>query len=146
MSLFLLHYRTAWNDHFPETNLPNYNSQTYTSRQSPSGTNVYVSNCLFISITSSSAGSALYCTSVTYFLVEFSSFISCKTSSSNYGAIYFHNSGGQSVLHGVCGYNCCTTGGYNYQFGYIEVKNDASSKNYVNYSSIVRCMNTNYGS
>jgi hypothetical protein len=142
MSVFPKHFKTTWNDHFPETNLPNYNSQTYTSRQSPSGTNVYVSNCLFISITSSSAGSALYCTSVTYFLVESTSFFSCKTSSNHHGAIYFYNSGGQSVLYEVCVYDCCTTGGgYNYQFGYIQVGNLATSKNYVNHSSISRCVN-----
>jgi hypothetical protein len=146
MSSFLLYIRTAWNDYFTSTNTTQLNSQTFFSKQTPSGTGVYISNCLFSSIRSSDAGGALYCTSVIYFLVEFSSFISCKTSSSNYGAIYFYNGGGQSVLHGVCGYNCCTTGGYNYQFGYIEVKNDASSKNYVNYSSIVRCVNENSGS
>jgi hypothetical protein len=134
-----MHIRTAWSDYF--TGTPTLLQTTeYNSRQNPSGTGVYISNCLFSSITSSDTGGALYCTSVTYFLVESTSFFSCKTSSSR-GAIYFSNSGGQSVLHQVCAYDCCTTGSNNYQFAYIYVKNDASGKNYVNYSSIVRCVN-----
>jgi hypothetical protein len=140
--VLLQYFRTAWNDHFPGTNSPNYYSQKYTSRQNPSATSVYVSNCLFISITSSSAGGALYCSSVKYFLVESTSFFSCKTSSTSYGAIYFYNSGGQSVLYEVCAYDCCTTGGgYDYQFAGINVGNAASYKNYVNYSSISHCVN-----
>jgi hypothetical protein len=142
MSVLHKHFRTAWNDYFPETSPANtYSSQKYTSRQNPSVTSVYVSNCLFGSITSSSQGSALCCTSVTYFLVESTSFFSCKTSSNHFAAIYFQNSGGQSVFYEVCAYDCCTTGGaYGYQFAYTEVGNVASNKNYVNYSSISRCV------
>jgi hypothetical protein len=141
MSVLLLHFITAWNDHFPETNPTNQHlSQTYTSRQTPSGISIYVSNCLFLSITASSDGGALYCTSSSYLLVESSSFFSCKTSGS-FGTIYFSNSGGQCVLYEVCCYDCCTTNGNYYQFGYIQVNNAASSKNYLNYSSIVRCVN-----
>jgi predicted outer membrane repeat protein len=139
MSSLLLFVRTAWDDYFTG-NPTNHSSQTYTSRQTPSGTSVYISNCLFDSFTSTSDGGALYCTSVTYFLVESSSFFSCKTSSS-YGAIY--NSGSQSVLHMVCGYDCCSTSSNHYQFGYIRVNNAATSKNYFNYTSIVRCVNEN---
>jgi hypothetical protein len=136
-----LYFRTAWNDYFPATSTTNLNSQTPTSRQTPSDTGVYVSNCLFRSISSTSDGGALYCTS-TYFLVESSSFISCNTSSNNGGAILFQNSGGQSVLHEVCGYDCCSThSSYQYyQFAYIYVINSISSKNYINYSSISRCV------
>jgi hypothetical protein len=133
--------RTAWLDHFPPTS---FISQTYTSRQIPSNAGVYVSNCLFRSITSSSHGGALYSTSVTYLLIESTSFFSCKTSSSNGGAIFHQNSGSQCVLHEVCGYDCYSTytGTYSsYQFAYIEVNNAASSKNHVNYSSVVRCVN-----
>jgi hypothetical protein len=137
----LQYVRTAWGDYFTG-NPTNLSSQTYTSRQTPSGTSVYISNCLFNSFTSTSNGGALYCNSVTYFLVESTSFFSCKTSGS-YGAIYFSNSGGQSVLYKVCGYDCCTTNSNSYQFGYIYVNNAATSKNYVNYSSIVRCVNEN---
>jgi hypothetical protein len=140
--VLLLHFRTAWNDHFPEANPTNtYYLQTFTSRQTPSDTSVYVSNCLFRSITSSSHGGALYSTSVTLLLIESSSFSSCKTSSS-YGAICFSNSNsGQCVLHKVCGYDCRSTNGNSYQFAYICVKGVASSKNYANYSSITRCVN-----
>jgi hypothetical protein len=143
MSVFLLYYRTAWNDYFSTTNPTNLKSQTYNSRQTPSNSSVYVSNCLFNSIVESNQGGALYCSSsVTYFLVESSSFFSCKTSGGYGGAIYFSNSGGQSVLHEVCGYDCCTTNSNDFQFAYILVNNAASSKNYVNYSSITRCVNS----
>jgi hypothetical protein len=135
--------RTAWSDFFhnyPETNLK---TQTYTSRLSYSSTSVYVSNCLFISCSSGSAGGALYCSSTTL-LVESSSFFSCTTSDTWGGAIRV--SGGQFVLYEICGYNCYSTysGSTGYstgQFAYIYVTNTASNKNYVNYSSIVRCVN-----
>jgi hypothetical protein len=147
MSVFLLHFRTAWSDYFPATTTTNLNQQTYYSRPSPSGSNIYVLNCLFISISSTSGhGGALYLTSVTYFLVESTSFFSCKTSSGYGGAIF--SSGGQSVLHTVCGYDCLSThSSYPYyQFTWVDVNNAISSKNYVNYSSISRCVNVNSGS
>jgi hypothetical protein len=129
-----------WNDYFSGSPVTTLTPQEYKSRQTPPGTSVYVSNCLFNTFTSESTGGALYCTSVTYLLVELSSFFSCKTNSQNGGAIYFSNSGGECVLHGVCVYDCCS-GSSSYQFAYIYVKNVASSKNYVNYSSITRCVN-----
>jgi hypothetical protein len=144
MTVLLIHSRTAWNDYFSTTNPTYLSSQTYTSRQTPSDSNVYVSNCLFNSITSSSQGGAICCTYVTAFLVESTSFFSCKTNSGFSGAIYFANSEGQSVLHGVCGYDCIT-GSSNHQFAHIEVSNSVLSKNYVNYSSITRCVNHNSG-
>ena len=62
--------RTAWSDYFTGTPT-NYNSKTYGSRQTPSGTSVHISNCLFRSITSADQGGAVYCSnSATYFLVE----------------------------------------------------------------------------
>jgi hypothetical protein len=138
----IMYERTAWSDYFTGTPT-NYNSQTYETRQTPSGTSVHISNCLFRSISSTSQGGAVYCSgSATYFLVESTSFFSCKTSI-NQGAIYFYHSAGEGVLHSVCGYDCCTTNGNNYQFGHIRVNNAISSKNYVNYSSIVRCVNGN---
>jgi hypothetical protein len=144
MSLFHLHYITAWNDYFSVNGPTNFDSKTYSSKQNPSNSYVYFSNCLFISITSTSGhGGALSCTSATHFLVESSSFISCKTSSGYGGAIYFSNTNnGQSVLYNVCGFDCYST--YSspyYQFAYLYVKDDATSKNYVNYSSITRCVN-----
>jgi hypothetical protein len=142
----LIHSRTAWNDHFPATNPTTFNSILYTSRHAPSGTNIYVSNCLFRSMTSSSYGGALYSTSATYFLVESSSFFSCKTSDLYGGAIYFSNTnGGQSVLYKVCGYDCVSTytgsGNTHGQCVYIIANNAASSKNYIVYSSFVRSVN-----
>jgi hypothetical protein len=142
MLKFKVYIRTAWDDYFTGSK-NNYNLKTYGSRPTLSGTSVYVSNCLFISITSTSDGGALSCTSVTYLLIESTSFISCKTSSQYGGAIYFDNSSGQCVLHEVCGYDCCSTytGTYTYsQFAHISVNNAITSKNYVNYSSISRCV------
>jgi hypothetical protein len=144
MSAFLVHFRTAWNDYYSTTNPTNYNSKTYTSRQTPVDTSVYISNCLFNGFTSTSGnGGALFCsTAVTYLLIESSSFFSCNTTSQYSGAIYFSNNNGQSVLHKVCGNDCCSTYGYNphCQFAMITVNNAATSKNYVNYSSIARCV------
>jgi predicted outer membrane repeat protein len=143
--MFLLHSKTAWNDYFPGINPTNLPSQTYTYRPTLSGPNVCVLNCLFSSITSTGHGGALYCsTSISYLLVESTSFFSCKTSSGYGGAIYFSNTNsGQSVLHEVCGYDCCTTDSTCCLFDYIYFKNDISSKNYINYSSISRCVNEN---
>jgi hypothetical protein len=135
--MFLRYFRTAWNDHFPATTTTNLNKQTHTSRPAPSGSNLYVSNCLFKSITSENSGGALYLTSISYFLVESTSFFTCKVNSGSGGAIYFSNNGGQSVLHAVCGYDCCSSPYY--QFAYIGASNVASSKNSFNYSSIARC-------
>jgi hypothetical protein len=142
MSILLLYLRTAWNDHFAGTYSTNNNSQLYTSRQTPSDTNLYVSNCLFRSITSSDVdGGAMHCTSVANLLVESTSFFSCKASGYG-GAIYFNSiNSGQCVLYEVCGYDCCTTTSKNSQFVLIYVYNVVSSKNYVNYSSISRCVN-----
>jgi hypothetical protein len=144
MPVFLLYFITAWSDHFTVTGPTNFDSQTYTSRQTPSDSYLYFSNCLFKSISSSSTGGALSCTSTTYFLVESTSFFSCKASSSSYGAIYFSNGNSQSVLYGVCGYDCSASSSY--QFAYIYVNNAASGKNNVNYSSISRCVNENSNS
>jgi hypothetical protein len=142
MLTLLMHIRTAWNDYFTGNTTPQQ-PKLYKSTQTLSGTNVYFLDCLFISITSSNHGGAFYCTSVTYLLVESSSFFSCKTSIQHGGAIYFSNSGGQCVLHEVCGYDCCSirSGSSHYQFASIYVNDAASSKNYMNYSSIVRCVN-----
>jgi hypothetical protein len=139
MYVLLLRIRTAWNDYFPGTSPTNtYDSQTYTSTLTPSGTNVHVSNCLFRYMTSPSNGGALSCTSATYFLVESSSFFSCKTTNGYGGAIYFVNTNsGQSVLYGLCCYDC-NTNPHDMVF-HTEAKNIESSKNYINYSSVSRC-------
>jgi hypothetical protein len=140
-------FKSVWNDYFSGTTSPTLDSNQYNSRQTPSSSSVYVFNCLFNSFTSGSDGGALYCsTSVTYLLVESTSFFSCKTSGQG-GAIYFYNTNdGQCVLYGVCGNDCCTTSSTDGQFAHIVVNNGASIKDYVNYSSIVRCVNENSGS
>jgi hypothetical protein len=139
-----MYSRTTWDDYF--TGSPTLiQKNDYTSRQTPSGTNIYVLNCLFRSITSSSSGGALSCSSVTYFLVESTSFFSCKASSYG-GAIHFTNTNsGQCVLHEVCGNDCCSSssGGH---FIWTDVNNAASSKNYINYSSFAHCVNENSNS
>jgi hypothetical protein len=134
----------SWSEYFtgtPETTLV---PGEYDSRQTPTGSSVYVLNCLFNRFTSGSNGGALYLTSTTYLLIESSSFFSCKTSSSKGGAVYFSNSSGQCVFHNVCGNDCFSTYSSSYssgQFAYILVNDGASSKNYFNYSSITRCVN-----
>jgi hypothetical protein len=136
-------YRTAWNDYFPGTTPSNYFYQLYTSKQTRSEAYLYILNSLFRSIASSDYGGALYCNSATFMLIESTSFFSCKLSGGGGqgGAIYFYNSGSQCVLYGVCGYDCSTTTDWDYQFAIIYVSNSASVKNYVNYTSISRCVN-----
>jgi hypothetical protein len=133
--------RSAWNDYFSGTSQPQIINQQ-TTRQTPSNQCVHVLNCLFQSVTATSAGGAVSCISpVTYLLVESTSFFSCKTSAERGGALYFYNqNNGQSVLHTVCGYDCSTSGSYGQHIA-IFVGNTASAKNYVNYSSFSRCLN-----
>jgi hypothetical protein len=140
-----MYIKASWSDYF--TGTPNIiQKNEYGERQTLSGTNVYVLYCLFKSITSTSEGGALYGSSVTYLFVESTSFFSCKTSGNVGGAISFYNSGsGQCVLHEVCGYDCystCTSTS-NHQFANIYVSDAASSINYVNYSSVTRCVSEN---
>jgi hypothetical protein len=146
MLTFMMHKRTAWNDYFTGSPTSTFSNE-YRNRQTPSVTNVYFLNSLFISITSSSSGGALYCNPVSCLLVESTFFFSCKTNGYSGGAIYFSNTGsGQCVFNKLCVYDCCTTSSYSGQFSYIDVKNDATSKCYSNYSSFVRCINSNSGS
>jgi hypothetical protein len=134
-----MNFLTAWSDFYNSQQPTPINKQKHTSKLNLSDASVYVSNCLFVSITSTGNGGALFCSSsVTYLLVESSTFFSCKTSSYG-GAIYFSNSNnGQSVLREVCGNDCCATSNSDGLFCRVFVKNDATSKNYVNYSSITR--------
>jgi hypothetical protein len=140
----MVHSRTAWNDFF--TGSPTVlQTNLYEQRQTPSAANVHVLNCLFRSVASSSSGGALYCsTSVTCLLVESSSFFTCKTSSGNGGAICFSDTGsGQCVFYKVCGFDCSAPSLG--KFSRVHVYDVSSSKNYVNYSSIVHCINENSG-
>jgi hypothetical protein len=138
--------RFVWNEYFTVSPATAHVYSEYSSRLNYSSGSVYVLNCLFNRITSGSYGGALYCSgSVTYLLIESSSFFTCRTSAKYGGAIYFQNTNnGESVLHEVCGYDCCSTytGDVPYdQFALIYIKNVASSKNYFNYSSISHCVN-----
>jgi hypothetical protein len=138
--------RFEWNDYFSGTSIATTEQGSFTSRRTHSTSSVYVINCLFNNCNSGSAGGALYCTS-NYLLVESTSFFSCKTSSGAGGAIYFTNTGsGQCVLYGVCGYDCIITSGSWGIFARIVVYNSAMNKNYVNYSSITRCVEVNSNS
>jgi hypothetical protein len=131
----------SWNDYFTATPVTTFSQVSYNYRQTPSDSNVYILDCLFSAIASANSGGALYSTS-NYLLIESSSFFSCKTSSGDGGAIYFANtSSGECVLHSVCGYDCNSASSSNGQFARIYVQNTASSKSFVNYSSITRCVN-----
>jgi hypothetical protein len=150
--MFLIRVRTVWNDYFPGYSpSQTFATTKYTTVQSTSSTNVFVSNSLFSGCTSASHGGALSCSdSVQRLLIESSSFFSCSTSSYYGGAIYFSNTNtGECVLYKVCGNDCCSTytssNSYG-QFTYINVQNTVSNKNYVNYSSISRCVNHNSNS
>jgi hypothetical protein len=137
--------KLEWSDYFSGNPTTTLGPGEYKTTQTYSVSNVYILNCLFNGCTSGSNGGALYCSSsVTYLLVESSSFFSCKTSGSEGGAIYFSNtSNGQCVLHKVCGYDCYSTytSSYSYgQFARIYVRDAASNKNYANYSSVARCV------
>jgi hypothetical protein len=151
MSVFILRVRTAWEDYFPGSSpSQTYATTKYTTTQSSSSTNVFVLNCLFIGCTSTSNGGALFCSSsVQRLLIESTSFFSCSTSNNYGGAIFFQNTNsGESVLYKVCSNDCCSTytsSSYG-QFAYIYMQNSASSKNYIDYSSISRCVNHNTNS
>jgi hypothetical protein len=150
MLTLLIHTRNAWNHYF--TGNPSLiESNEYGTRLTLSDTNVHILKCLFRSITSTSGnGGALLCTSTTYLLIESTSFFSCKTNGQYGGAIYFYNrNSGQCVLYEVCGYDCCSTysSDSTYDlFARMDVKDSDSSKSYVNYSSISRCINGNSNS
>jgi hypothetical protein len=135
------HPKSAWNDYFTATPVTTFGPGEYNSRQYPTASNVHVLNCLFNTFTSESYGGALYCANK-FLLVELSSFFSCKTSGRDGGAICYDNSnGGQCVLNGICGKNCSSST-YG-QFSRMYVDGYPSYKNYVNYSSISRCVNEN---
>jgi hypothetical protein len=143
--------KLEWSDYFSGNPTTTLGPGEYKTTQTYSATNVYILNCLFNGCTSESNGSALYCSnSVTYLLVESSSFFSCKTSGKDGGAIYFSNTyNGQCAVNKVCGYDCYSTytsSSYSYSFGQfarVYVSDSASNKNYVNYSSVARCVNSN---
>jgi predicted outer membrane repeat protein len=127
------------------TNIEQYSDPKYTSRITPTSNNVYVHNCVFQDCSSSSSGGAIYCGSTVYkFLVEQTSFTSCKTSSGNGGAIYFYSTSyGECVLSKICGFDCSPTTSSSGQFAYTYTKNDVTCKHHINDSSITRSINMN---
>jgi hypothetical protein len=132
----------GWNEYFDGTPVTTFNYSQYTSRQYSSSSSVYVLSCLFNNCNVPSGdGGALSCsTSVTYLVVEYSSFFSCKTNSGRGGAIFFFNTdNGQCILYSVCGFDCYSANTYGV-FACNYVRNIASSKNYVNYTSVARCV------
>jgi hypothetical protein len=134
----------GWSEYFTVSPTTTVSYSEYSSRLSYSSGSVYVLNCLFNGITSGSHGGALSCSSsVTYLLIESSSFFTCRTNAKYGGAIFFDNTNsGEIVLHEVCGYDCYTT----YAnapfdlFALINVNNAVAKKNHFNYSSISRCV------
>jgi hypothetical protein len=113
----------------------NFTGPIYTSRITPSTSDVYVHDSVFSYCSSTSNGGALYCDSnVLRLLIEQSSFISCRSSSSYGGTIYFSNSGsGEYVLSRICGFNCSSSSNGCYgQFLYVTSK----YRSHINESSI----------
>jgi hypothetical protein len=143
--------KTAFDDFYGpgNTNIKDYKNTKYTGQITPTDQNVYVHDCVFQSCSSSSDGGAISCGNTVYkLLVEQTSFISCKTSSSNGGAIYFNSqTNGECILSRICGFDCSSTYSDSYgQFSNTYTKNDVAYKNYINDSSITRSSNWKKGS
>jgi hypothetical protein len=127
------------------TNVKQYSDPKYTVGITPTDQNVYVHDCLFQSCSSSSRGGAISCDSSVYKLLVYqASFISCTTSNSCGGGVYFSSTTyGECIFSRICGFNCSSTysSGSSYgQFAYISIKNDATYKNHVNDSSITHSL------
>jgi hypothetical protein len=77
-------------------------------------------------------------------LVEQTSFISCKTTSSYGGGIYFYSTtNGECILSKICGFDCSSkySSGGEGQFTYIYTRNSPTFKNHLNDSSITHSLN-----
>jgi hypothetical protein len=113
-----------------------YKEPQYTQTITPKENYVYVHDCVFSYCLSSSSGGALNCGNSVYkLLVEQTTFISCSTSTSNGGGIYFNSqTNGENILSKVCGFNCSSTG--NGPFAFVYTKNNVTFKNHVNDSTI----------
>jgi hypothetical protein len=131
--------KLSWNDYFTGTVSPTITPGQYSSTQTPTSSNVYIFGCFFINCTSSSGGGAVYCSSTAkYVLVESTTFLTCRSNGDG-GAIASYNT--ENVFNRVCGNDCCTLGASYGQFTHKDTSGSATSKNYINYSSIVRCVN-----
>jgi hypothetical protein len=130
------------------SNLETYSEQQRkgsTTAYVPSKSDVYISNCLFETCTSSTYGGAVSSssTSVNRMMIEGSTFTSCKTTNTRGGGIYFYNTNnGECVIFHTCCFDCSSKySGTSYntvgQYAFIQTKsNDASFKNEVNESTI----------
>jgi hypothetical protein len=114
----------------------NYTGPQYTQTLSPNANDVYVHDCVFSYCSSSSNGGALFCSSSVYrLLIEQTTFISCSTSGSYGGGIYFLSTTyGECVLSRICGFNCSAKS--TSHFAYVEIKNNVNNKNHFNDSTI----------
>jgi hypothetical protein len=125
----------------------NFTGPEYTQSITTNAQNVYVHDCVFRDCSSTTEGGALSCgTSVNRLLVEQTSFISCKTSSSKGGAIYFYStSNGQCVLSKICSFGCnLSYSGYNLGMcAYIYATSNNNYKNHVNDSSVIHSLTKN---
>jgi hypothetical protein len=129
--------KIAFSDFYGQSYSPReYKGPQYSQTVTPNENYVYVHDCVFSYCSSSSNGGALNCGSSVYkLLVEQTTFISCSTSSSYGGGIYFYSTtNGECVLSKICGFNCLSTG--NGLFAYVYTKNDVSYKNNVNDSTM----------
>lgn len=112
----------------------------YTTRITPSESNVYVHQCSFVNISSETAGGAIGCKeSVLKLLVAQTSFALCTTCDYCSGAIDFDNvNNGQCFLREICGYQCTTKQSqYTHgQFSALKVKDDPDFFNQVNDTTI----------
>ena len=119
-------------------------TQTYISgatRITPSAGSVHVKHAIFKDLSPTQNGGAIYCSSVSLFLAEYTSFISC-TPTGQGGAMYLIITG-ECVLSKVCGFCCLAINNY-YLFDYIQVSQDITKKNQIIDSTICRTETESY--
>ena len=105
-----------------------------------------VANCIFSDISSDQDGGAIGCsgtstTGVQRIYIEETTFTTCKTTNINGGGIFFSNAdNGECAIFRTCSFNCSSTRSNNDvtlgQYAYTKTKEDASSKNEVNETTI----------
>jgi hypothetical protein len=126
------------------SDLKSFNGEEYVTGIYLNDTNVYVNNCIFSNIVSTSFGGAILSDKcVSKLLVEQSSFIACKTSNSSGGGVFFVNTNsGQCVMSKICAFNCSTTLNITTygQFAYIVAQNNLNKKNHLRDSSVAHTL------
>jgi hypothetical protein len=133
--------KIAFSDFYGQSYSPReYKGPQYSQTVTPNENYVYVHDCVFSYCSSSSNGGALNCGNSVYkLLVEQTTFISCSTSDSYGGGIYFYSTtNGECVLSRICGFDCSSTGSG--IFAYINTKDDAAFKNHVYDSSFTHTL------